>query len=76
MRYLEEHNIGFDVGVTKVPLVCQSCLFDLTVGDPMVRPDADLAYKACQNAEQGNYRDGCFGAGTGATVGKLLGMEH
>lgn len=76
MRYLEEHNIGFDVGVTKVPLVCQSCLFDLTVGDPMVRPDADLAYTACQNAEQGNYRDGCFGAGTGATVGKLLGMEH
>lgn len=76
MRYLEEHNIGFDVGVTKVPLVCQSCLFDLTVGDPMVRPDADLAYKACQNAEQGNYRDGCFGAGTGATVGKLLGMEY
>lgn len=76
MRYLEEHNIGFDVGVTKVPLVCQSCLFDLTVGDPMARPDADLAYTACQNAEQGNYRDGCFGAGTGATVGKLLGMEH
>lgn len=76
MRFLEEHNIGFDVGVTKVPLVCQSCLFDLTVGDPMARPDADLAYTACQNAEQGNYRDGCFGAGTGATVGKLLGMEH
>ena len=33
MRYLEERHIGFDVGVTKVPLVCQSSLFDLTVGD-------------------------------------------
>lgn len=76
MRYLEERNIGFDVGVTKVPLVCQSCLFDLTVADAQVRPDAAMAYEACQNAEEGNYRDGNFGAGTGATVGKLLGMEH
>lgn len=76
IQYLEERNIGFDVGVTKVPLVCQSCLFDLTVGDAKVRPDAAMAYCACQNAEQGNYRDGNFGAGTGATVGKLLGMEH
>lgn len=76
MRYLEERGIGFDVGVTKVPLVCQSCLFDLTVGDAHVRPDAGMAYRACQNAETGNYRDGNFGAGTGATVGKMLGMER
>ena len=76
MRYLEERGIGFDVGVTKVPLVCQSCLFDLTVGDAKVRPDAAMAYRACQNAESGNYRDGNFGAGTGATVGTMLGMEH
>lgn len=76
MRYLEERGIGFDVGVTRVPLVCQSCLFDLTVGDARVRPDAAMAYRACQNAESGNYRDGNFGAGTGATVGKMLGMEH
>ena len=76
MRYLEERNIGFDVGVTKVPLVCQSCLFDLTVGDAHVRPDAAMAYAACRNAEQGNYRDGNYGAGTGATVGKIRGMER
>lgn len=76
MRYLEERNIGFDVGVTRVPLVCQSCLFDLTVGDAHVRPDAAMAYRACQNAEAGNYRDGNFGAGTGATVGKRFGMDH
>ena len=60
MRYLEERNIGFDVGVTKVPLACQSA----------------MAYAACVNAETGNYRDGNHGAGTGATVGKLLGMDH
>lgn len=76
MRYLEERNIGFDVGITKVPLVCQSCLFDLTVGDVHTRPDAAMAYRACENAEAGNYRDGSFGAGTGASVGKLMGMEH
>lgn len=76
MRYLEERGIGVDVGVTGVPLVCQSDLFDLTVADAHTRPDAAMAYEACVNAETGNYRDGNHGAGTGATVGKLLGMEH
>ena len=76
MRYLEERGIGVDVGVTRVPLVCQSDLFDLTVADAHTRPDAAMAYEACVNAEMGNYRDGNHGAGTGATVGKLLGMEH
>ena len=76
MRYLEERGIGVDVGVTRVPLVCQSDVFDLTVADAHTRPDAAMAYEACVNAETGNYRDGNHGAGTGATVGKLLGMEH
>ena len=75
MEYLEERNIGFDVGITKVPLVCESCLFDLMVGDHRVRPDNAMGYAACENAEKGNYRDGNFGAGTGATVGKFYGPE-
>ena len=75
-QYLEDRDIGFDVGVTKVPLVCQSCLFDLTVGDAFTRPDKDMGYRACLGAENRNYCDGNFGAGTGATVGKLLGMEY
>lgn len=75
-RYLEERGIGFNVGVTKVPLVCQSCLFDLTVADAFTRPDKDMAYRACIGAEDWNYRDGNFGAGTGATVGKVLGMDY
>ena len=76
MQYLEEHDIGFDVGVTKVPLVCQADLFDLTVADAHIHPDAKMAYQACINAECGNYQDGNYGAGTGATVGKLLGMSQ
>lgn len=76
MDYLEEHGIGFDVGVTKVPLVVQSDLFDLTVGEVSVRPDAAMGYEAAKFAmEQPNYRDGNFGVGCGATVGKLGGME-
>ena len=39
MSYLEEKNIGFDVGVAVVPIVCGASLFDLVVGDPKVRPD-------------------------------------
>jgi L-aminopeptidase/D-esterase-like protein len=75
MKYLEEQNIGFDVGITKVPLVCQSCLFDLGVGSFRVRPDKKMGYNACVNAEKGNYKDGNVGAGTGATVGKLYGAD-
>ena len=45
MKYLEEKGIGFDVGVTRVPLVCQSDLFDLTVGDPFTRPDGAMAMR-------------------------------
>lgn len=76
MRYLEEHDIGFDVGVTKVPLVVQSDIFDLTVGDPFVRPDEEMGYEAARRAmEWPNYRDGNYGAGCGATVGKILGMR-
>ena len=74
-EYLEERDIGFDVGVTKVPLVCQSCLFDLSVGDERIRPDKKMGYCACENAEVFNYQDGNYGAGTGATVGKLKGMD-
>ncbi|MBR3059920.1 MAG: P1 family peptidase [Oscillospiraceae bacterium] len=75
MKCLEERGVGFDVGVTKVPLVVQSDLFDLTVGDPFVRPDGAMGYAAAKQAlEAPNYRDGNYGAGCGATVGKIGGM--
>ncbi|MBC7251452.1 MAG: P1 family peptidase [Anaerolineae bacterium] len=75
MRYLEERNIGFDVGVGVVPIVPAAVLFDLTLGDPHTRPDAAAGYQACQTASEGPVAEGCVGAGTGATVGKLLGPK-
>ena len=77
LKYLEEKGIGFDVGVTKVPLVAQSDLFDLTVSDSQIRPDAAMGYEAAKNAmESPNYKDGNYGAGTGCTAGKIAGMEN
>ncbi len=76
MRWLEERGIGFDTGAAKVPLVCASCLYDLTVGRSDVRPGPALGYAACEAAAQNDYRDGCFGAGTGASVGKWHGMAQ
>lgn len=76
LKYLEEHNIGYDMGITHIPQVCQSDIFDLTVGDMMCRPDKEMGYQACVNSEKGNYRDGNYGAGCGATVGKWLGMDY
>ncbi len=76
MKYLEEKNIGYDTGVAKVPLVVQSDLFDLSVGDGSVRPDAEMGYEAARIAmESPNYKDGNYGAGCGATVGKIAGMD-
>ena len=76
MRYLEERGRGFRIGDVVVPLVCQSDIFDLTCGDPKIRPDEDMGYRACINSESGNYMDGNYGAGCGATVGKIRGMDH
>ena len=66
-RELESRGIGLPVGPTQVPIVCSSCIFDLAFGDPTVRPDIDAGI-APTTLEQGNV-----GAGTGATVGKLMG---
>ena len=76
MQYLEERNIGFDVEVTKVPIVCGAVLFDLAIGDYRIRPDKRMGYEACLNATDKECREGCVGAGAGATVGKLLGMKR
>jgi L-aminopeptidase/D-esterase-like protein len=73
MRWLEERGIGFNVGVGVVPIVASAVLFDLTIGRPDVRPGAEAGYAACQAASNGPVTEGCVGAGTGATVGKLLG---
>ncbi len=74
MQYLEEHAIGFDVQVAKVPIVCGAALFDLMIGDPRIRPDKAMGYRACMNAGFASLEQGNVGAGTGATVGKIRGM--
>jgi L-aminopeptidase/D-esterase-like protein len=76
MRYLEERQIGFDVRVTHVPIVCGAVLFDLLIGDHRIRPDSEMGYQACLHASPGDCRQGSVGAGTGATVGKILGMDR
>ena len=75
MKYLEEHDIGFDTRICKVPLVVASCIYDLGCGKN-VRPDAQMGYAACLAAEQNEFAEGCLGAGTGATVGKLCGPAY
>lgn len=77
MQCLEEHGIGYDTGLFKVPLVVQSDIYDLTYGDGHVRPDARMGRAACEKALNGtDSRMGNIGAGTGATVGKICGMRQ
>ncbi len=72
MRYCEENKMGFDASYATVPIVPAAVLFDLGIGDPNVRPDAEMGYQACLNASGDPPAEGNVGAGAGATVGKVL----
>ena len=76
MRYLEERKIGFPTAYGVVPIVPAAILFDLGVGDPKVRPGADCGYAAALSASSGAVEEGNVGAGAGATVGKMTGMDR
>jgi len=76
MRYLEEQKCGVDTGFAKVPIVPTAILYDLGIGSSTSRPDAEMGYQACCNASSDIPQNGNFGAGTGATVGKILGMNQ
>lgn len=76
MRWLDEQGIGLNVGPARVPIVPAAVLFDLTLGDPTIRPDAHAGYAACQNASSQAPDQGNVGAGSGASVGKLFGMQR
>lgn len=75
MKYLEEKELGMDVTVCRVPIVVGAVIFDLAVGDPHCRPDLEMGYEACKNSKTEDTSMGCIGAGTGATVGKILGND-
>lgn len=74
MEWLEARGIGFDVGVTKVPIVSAAVVFDLSIGSALVRPNRASGIRACEAAAPTVTAQGNVGAGTGATVGKLWGM--
>jgi L-aminopeptidase/D-esterase-like protein len=76
MRYLEEKGVGFDTRIAKVPIVPAAILFDLGIGKSEVRPDAAMGYQACLNASSEPPAEGNYGAGSGATVGKILGPSQ
>lgn len=76
MRYLDEKGIGFHMGSIAVPIVPAAILYDLDLGDPKIRPTADSGYAACKAATSGPVAEGNVGAGAGATIGKLFGMQY
>ncbi|MBL7166976.1 MAG: P1 family peptidase [Dehalococcoidales bacterium] len=74
MRYLEERGTGYETSGGRVPIVPAAILFDLAIGDTSVRPGMTEGYQACLSAGDREVAEGCVGAGTGATVGKALGI--
>jgi L-aminopeptidase/D-esterase-like protein len=74
MRFLKEKDVGYDVRVAKVPIIPSAILFDLNIGSPDIWPNLDMGYQACLNATSDPPAQGSVGAGTGATVGKILGI--
>ena len=76
MRWLEERGVGLQAGPVRVPIVPAAVLFDLLLGDPAIRPDADAGYAACQAASNRAPEQGNVGAGAGAAVGKIFGIDR
>jgi L-aminopeptidase/D-esterase-like protein len=76
LRYLEQRNVGIAYGSRRIPLVPGASIFDLRVGDPTIRPTADCGYRAAQAATPAPVVEGSVGAGAGATLGKLGGIER
>jgi L-aminopeptidase/D-esterase-like protein len=76
VQWLEEQGVGYPVGSARLPLVPGAVLFDLMVGDASIRPDAAAGYRACELASTKAPAEGNVGAGTGAAVGKVFGIER
>ena len=74
--WLEEHGIGYETPVARVPIVPAAVVFDLGAGSPDVRPGRAQGRSACESAAEGRPATGLVGAGAGATVGKWAGREH
>jgi L-aminopeptidase/D-esterase-like protein len=76
VRWLEERGLGYDVKVGRLPIVPAAVLFDLLVGDARIRPDAAAGYAACEAASSRRPAEGNVGAGAGAVIGKIFGIDR
>jgi len=74
MRWLESRKIGFKTQSAVVPIVPSAIIYDLGIGNPKIRPDAEMGIQACENATDNKPAEGNVGCGTGASIGKILGM--
>ncbi|MBI3586962.1 MAG: P1 family peptidase [Ignavibacteriales bacterium] len=76
VKWLEQHETGYQTPWAKVPIVPSAVVFDLNVGSSSVRPDSATGYAACEHAKSDSIEEGNIGAGTGTTVGKWKGAEY
>jgi L-aminopeptidase/D-esterase-like protein len=76
MRWLDEQGVGLEVGPARVPIVPAAVLFDLALGDHRIRPNAAAGYAACEAASRAMPEEGNVGAGAGAVVGKIFGLQR
>ena len=76
VKYLAEHSSGLRIGRARIPRVSAAVIFDLPMITHKVRPGADEGYKACEAASSDTVEEGTVGAGTGGTIGKLMGLER
>ena len=76
MKYLEERGVGHETSAGIVPIVPAAILYDINIGNRKARPGVNEGYQACLAAVDGDVAEGCVGAGTGATVGKFLGIKR
>ncbi len=74
MRFLEEQGIGYATSAGRVPIVPTAIIYDLGLGNGRKRPDREMGYQACVNSRTGAVVEGSVGVGTGATVGKIMGV--
>lgn len=75
MKYLEENDIGFETDIAKIPIVPSAVIYDLNHKNSNIRPGSNEGYYACDTANNEFYI-GSWGVGTGATCGKLLGVDR
>jgi L-aminopeptidase/D-esterase-like protein len=74
--WLRHRGIGFPIGPVRVPIVAAAILFDLGVGAADAFPDEAAGEAACDAAREGEIKTGAVGAGTGSTIGKILGQAR